>query len=159
MRTMTSLPSLEVYQAAQRTRLEQDEILKNVQGLNIQMTIQPMSSSTIKSSDARGGNPLGLKAQGHQWFLILADWTIAEDEARVREAVRKIVGATEDTAKKNGMYIPFKYSNYFAPDQDPLASYGTENIQKLQEIALQYDPDGVFQKLQNGGWLLSRTGV
>lgn len=91
-------------------------------------------------------------------FLILADWTNAEDEARVREGVRKIVDAAEDTAKKNGTYIPFKYSNYSAPDQDPLASYGAENFQKLREIALQYDPDGVFQKLQNGGWLLSRTG-
>jgi hypothetical protein len=63
----------------------------------------------------------------------------------------------EDTAKKNGTCIPFKYSNYSAPDQDPLASYGAENFQKLQEIALQYGPDSVFQRLQNGEWLFSRT--
>lgn len=66
MRTMTSLPSLEVYQAADKARLEQEELLKDVEGLTIQMTIQPMSSATIRACDARGGNPLGLQAQGHQ---------------------------------------------------------------------------------------------
>lgn len=69
MRTMTSLPSLEIYQAADSVRLEQEEALKDVEGLTIQMTIQPMSSSTIKACDARGGNPLGLGAQGHQCEL------------------------------------------------------------------------------------------
>lgn len=69
MRTMTSLPSLEVYQAADRVRLEQEEVLKDVEGLTIQMTIQPISSSTIKACDARSGNPLGLRAQGHQCEL------------------------------------------------------------------------------------------
>lgn len=40
-------------------------------------------------------------------------------------------------------------------DQNPLASYGNETLEKLKEIAGKYDPEGVFQTLQNGGWLLS----
>lgn len=92
-------------------------------------------------------------------FLILADWTNLEDETRVREGVHRIVDAAEDTAKKNGTYLPFKYSKYSAPDQDPIATYGSENVQKLRKIDLQYDPECVFQKLQNGGWLLSKTSA
>lgn len=90
-------------------------------------------------------------------FLILADWTNADDELRVREAVRKIVDAAENAAKSTGIHLPFKYSNYAAPDQNPLAGYGAENLQKLRNTALKYDPDGGFQTLQNGGWLLSRV--
>lgn len=35
-----------------------------------------------------------------------------------------------------------------------LGSYGAENIKLMQEVAAKYDPEGVFQKLQNGGFLL-----
>lgn len=89
----------------------------------------------------------------------MADWTHAKDEEEMREASRKIVDTAETVAKKNGTYIPFVYSNYASRDQDPLASYGTENLKKLQDIALKYDSKGIFQTLQNGGWLVSRAGL
>ena len=76
----------------------------------------------------------------------------------MREAVRKIVDAAESAAKRTGVYLPYKYSNYAARDQDPLASYGDENVRRLKEVARKYDPEGVFQELQNGGWLLSKVG-
>lgn len=68
MRTMSSLPSLEVYQAAEKARLEQVAALKDVDAL-LTMVIQPMASSTTKAGDKRGGNPMGLKAQNHQCML------------------------------------------------------------------------------------------
>lgn len=89
----------------------------------------------------------------------MADWKNPADEDRVRESVRKIVDAAEYAAKTNGTYLPFKYANYASRDQDPLASYGDENLQKLRDIANKYDPEGVFQKLLNGGWLLSKAGL
>lgn len=62
---MSSLPSLEVYQAAENARLEQVEALKDVDAL-LTMVIQPMASTTIQAGEVRGGTPLGLKAQNHQ---------------------------------------------------------------------------------------------
>lgn len=88
----------------------------------------------------------------------MADYKQVEHEERVREGVRKIVDAAETTAKKNGTYLPYKYANYASRDQDPLASYGPENLQKLKNIALKYDPEGIFQTLQHGGWLVSKAG-
>ena len=41
--------------------------------------------------------------------------------------------------------------------QAVLKGYGGGNFEKLRTIALAYDLDGVFQRLQNGGWLLSRA--
>jgi len=87
----------------------------------------------------------------------MADWKNVEDEQVVRKACREIIERAESIAKKNNTYLPYQYSNYASRDQNPLASYGDHNLVKLKEIALCYDPEQVFQTLQNGGWLLSRA--
>lgn len=88
----------------------------------------------------------------------MADWNNPADGDRVRQAMRHIVDAAEATAKANGTYLPYQYCNYASLDQDPLESYGAENLERLRAIASKCDPDGVFQTLQSGGWLLSRVG-
>jgi hypothetical protein len=37
--------------------------------------------------------------------------------------------------------------------QSPLRSYGVESVAYMREVAKKYDPDGVFQKLLNDGFL------
>ncbi|GLB13082.1 hypothetical protein AtubIFM61612_000481 [Aspergillus tubingensis] len=157
-RTMSSRPCLELYEATEKVRREQQEALSDVDGLVLTNVFQPMSSLAMKQSQKNGGTPLGLEAVGQQWCLSMADWKHAKDEDRVREAVRKIVDVAEATAKQAGAYLPYRYSNYASRDQDPLSSYGSENLARLKSIAAKYDPDEVFQKLQNGGWLLSKVG-
>ncbi|KAE8317971.1 hypothetical protein BDV41DRAFT_561147 [Aspergillus transmontanensis] len=152
-RTMSSRPSLEVYETAERVRVEQGDLLSDVEGLGISNVIQPISSIGIKQSRKVGGNPLGLEEVSQQWFLAMADWNNPADGDRVRRAMHEIVDAAEATAKANGTYLPYQYCNYASPDQDPLASYGAENVEKLREIASKYDSDGVFQTLQSGGCL------
>jgi hypothetical protein len=87
----------------------------------------------------------------------MADWKDPAAETSVRKACKIIADKCEEVSKKNGTYLPFKYANYSSRDQNPLASYGEKNLQKLKEIALKYDPEAVFQRLQNGGWLVSRA--
>jgi hypothetical protein len=89
----------------------------------------------------------------------MADWKNPEDEELVRSSVRKILDTAERVSKKNGTYLPFVYANYASRDQDPLASYGIENLGKLKNIAKKYDPEAVFQTHQNGGWLVSKAGA
>ncbi|RDW77834.1 hypothetical protein BP6252_05887 [Coleophoma cylindrospora] len=156
LRTMSSLPDLDMYKATEACRLEQIEALKDVEGVILTMVLQPISSSVITASSAKGGNPLGLPAQQHQWFLVMVDYKHAADEVRVRKSAREIVDTAVKISKRNGTYLPFIYSNYASQDQDPLASYGPENLLKLRSIAEKYDIDAVFQKLQNGGWLVSK---
>ncbi|KAK6812993.1 hypothetical protein RU639_010782 [Aspergillus parasiticus] len=134
-RTMSSQPSLEVYETVERVRVEQEGLLSDVEELRISNVIQPMSSISIKQSREVSGNPLGLEEVGQQWFLAMADWNNPADGGHVRQAMRHIVDAVEATAKANGTYLPYHYCNYASPDQDPLASYGTENLEKLREIA------------------------
>jgi hypothetical protein len=90
-------------------------------------------------------------------LLAMADWKIPNDEELVRESVRKIIDVAERVSKKNGTHLPFIYSNYASRDQDPLTSYGKENLMKLKHTAKKYDPHAVFQTLQNDGWLVSKS--
>lgn len=53
--------------------------------------------------------------------------------------------------------LPYLFMNDASRDQNPLAGYGTENVAKLKQIALKYDKQQVFQRLQNDGFLLSRV--
>lgn len=69
MRTMTSLPDLSVYQAAEEERLEQLEVIKDIPGGVIAMVIQPIASGTVTASHEKGSNPLGLMARPHQCKL------------------------------------------------------------------------------------------
>lgn len=60
--------------------------------------------------------------------------------------------------QERGLHLPFLFMNDASRDQDPLASYGQDNLAKLRRIARKYDPAQVFQKQQNGGFLLSKAG-
>ncbi|KAL5050787.1 hypothetical protein BDW71DRAFT_194511 [Aspergillus fruticulosus] len=123
----------------------------DVDRADLTMVSQPMSSLFVKAAHNRGGNPFGLESVGHQIFLILADYTNPADTSRIQATMCKIVDTVEETAKKNGSYLPFRYANYAVPDQDPLVSYGEEKLSTLREVAEKYDPERIFQVLQNGG--------
>lgn len=45
--------------------------------------------------------------------------------------------------------------NYDDKDQNPLESYGPENVAKIRAAAAKYDPDGIFQTLVPGGFKIS----
>lgn len=90
-------------------------------------------------------------------LLVMTDWINDEDETALLEASRQIIDRAETIAKKNDTLLGFKYLNYASKDQNPLASYGTENLAKLKFIASFLDPTGVFQRLQNDGFLISKA--
>lgn len=69
---MTSLPDLEVYKAAENFRLKQVERIKDIPGSNLTVVIQPLQSNVIEACNARGGTPLGLKAQSHQCAFMMS---------------------------------------------------------------------------------------
>lgn len=57
-------------------------------------------------------------------------------------------------AGERGLLLDYKCMTFAAASQKVLRGYGTSNVQRLQETAARYDPAGVFQELQNGGFLL-----
>lgn len=63
----------------------------------------------------------------------------------------------EDLAKQVDGHVGFRYLNYADGSQDPLASYGADNIRKMKAAAAKYDPNGVFQKRVPGGFKISKV--
>lgn len=71
MRTMSSLPDVEVYKAAEETRQQQVEAVKDIPSAHLTMVIQPISSHTIAACNVKGGTPLGLEPRSHQCKLLV----------------------------------------------------------------------------------------
>lgn len=51
----------------------------------------------------------------------------------------------------------FVYLNYADVTQDPLKSYGEENVKYMQSVANTYDPYSVFQYQVPGGFKISNV--
>ena len=90
-------------------------------------------------------------------WTTLIDWDDAASDAAVRAVSAETTALWAELGAARGSALDFVFLNDASRDQNPLASYGAENLAKLREIARAYDPEQVFQKLQNGGFLLSRA--
>ncbi|KAK6838553.1 hypothetical protein RU639_000035 [Aspergillus parasiticus] len=76
------------------------------------------------------------------------------DDAIAQQAVNKMSEMVPSLARETGLLLDFKCKSFAMASQRVLGSYGAENIKRMQEAAAKYDPEGVFQKLQYGGFLL-----
>lgn len=91
-------------------------------------------------------------------LLFSVTWLEPSDEARINAAVRSVMDEITEYAKSVGAARDFEYLNYALPSQDPLGSYGPENVEKMRVASKKYDPDQVFQKQVPGGFKLDRAG-
>ncbi|KAK8063332.1 oxidoreductase FAD-binding protein [Apiospora saccharicola] len=55
-------------------------------------------------------------------------------------------GIIEKEARALGAYDPFVFLSYAMPDQNPIASYGEENVRRLVAVRDRVDPAGMFTK-------------
>ena len=140
-------------------------------------TLQPIPVNLVDQGIQKGGNPLGLPRIKHQCKLAiyfpalamglqklisegwttLVDWQNAKDDVTVRAAPIDTSEKWKELGEKRSSYVPFLFMNDASRDQDPLASYGSINVEKLRAVSRKYDPSQLFQTLQNGGFLLSKT--
>jgi hypothetical protein len=81
-------------------------------------------------------------------------WSKAEDDTIMHQFGEKVVKRAVEEAKKMGLYHRYIYQNYASASQDIFGGYGELNRQPLLEIQRRYDPEGVFSRLQPGGFKL-----
>ncbi|KAK4455182.1 hypothetical protein QBC34DRAFT_465219 [Podospora aff. communis PSN243] len=103
-----------------------------------QCLFQPLPKLFGQRSVAAGGNVMG---------AAFAQPMVKEWIDQIREFASTIEGGVQD----------WVYLNYADGTQDPIGSYGAENVQKIREVAAKYDPLGAFQTLCPGGFKLSRS--
>lgn len=141
------------------------EDLKGVvpnQNFITQCTFQPLPTLFAEKSVAAGGNVIGLDQYKHDGILFLGTALLPTKE--LRDYAFPKVQAWNEGVKEFARTIPdglsdFVYLNYSDPTQSPLASYGKDNIKFMKEVAAEYDPQEVFQKLCPGGFKLKDVQV
>ncbi|KAI4173898.1 MAG: hypothetical protein LQ343_002666 [Gyalolechia ehrenbergii] len=124
------------------------------------LVYQPLPSAITSRSAQSGGNPLGLDpASGPQVLALQTiQWTNATDDPLINTAARKIWQQADELALKMGVKRDWIYLNYAAEDQDPIGSYGEENVRRLREASRKFDPTGLFQRNVPGGFKLCEKG-
>ncbi|KAL3302805.1 6-HYDROXY-D-NICOTINE OXIDASE [Colletotrichum asianum] len=110
-----------------------------------QMVLQPLPLSFGKHSAVRGGNMFGLEHIKDDCVLLVWTVEVATPELRTNVAFPALKGAIDEIeayAKSVNGDVKFRYLNYCDASQDPLGSYGEENVRKMREAAEKYDPAG-----------------
>ena len=91
-------------------------------------------------------------------WTTLVDWTNEKDDELVRSVAIGTAAKWKEFGEQRGSHIPFLDMNDASREQDPLSSYGKDNLEKLKAVARKYDPERLFQRLQGGGFLLKNAG-
>jgi hypothetical protein len=79
------------------------------------------------------------------------------DRAVAQTLLGEFVESVEEFAREMGGHEEFVDLNYADASQDPLRSYGEENVRFIRQVAEKHDPSGVFQERFPGGFKISRV--
>lgn len=128
------------------------EDVSDVQGGEPVLIYQALTEPILANMTKYGGNALGLESsKGPIHLLHVAFWWEREsDDAAVYKFVTDFWNTVIAKAKDMGIDNRYVYMNYASKFQDVIASYGEENKARLQRVAAEYDPQGVYQTLQPG---------
>lgn len=127
-------------------------------GWGLQMVFQPLAK--FYSQVGGGQNVLGLdESLNHDSVIWLADATLttSEQEAYFQDVMGDLTERLEAYTVEKGGNTQWRYLNYANPSQDPLRTYGEDNVRLMKEVAAQYDPDGFFQERVSSGFKLSKV--
>ncbi|CAG8979684.1 hypothetical protein HYALB_00003915 [Hymenoscyphus albidus] len=156
-RGASSLVDLALYTEVETFWRTQASAVRAATGANMTFTMQHMPQSVVTKGTARGGNALGMVNKPQQWWTTVVDWSSASQDAAVRDPVIAVGEKWKSAGQARGSYVPLIYMGDGSRDQNPLASYGTENLNKLKATAKKYDPRELFQTMQQSGFLLSKA--
>lgn len=123
------------------------------------MFFQPLPSYVGNLGVRKSGNVLGLDKLEHNSVLWTGGVQVSEGGAvfaKAKEALLTMSERIEAFAKKLGKAVDFVYLNYADASQNPLRSYGEENMMFLKQVAQQYDPTGFFQESVVGPFKVAR---
>jgi hypothetical protein len=129
--------------------------LKDIPGIEWALLFEPLPPA-IYNKAKTGSNVLGLSGQQENLMVLLlsAGWDNESDDLLVMNTTKKVLARIKSDATKLGEDNDYLYLNYAADWQKPIASYGRDNVAKLQRVSRMYDPLGIFQKHVPGGFKL-----
>ncbi|KAL4969010.1 FAD-binding oxidoreductase [Aspergillus stella-maris] len=140
-----------------RMILEAKKVVKS-ENWSIISLFQPLPALFAKIGNERGGNVLGLSEdKNHILDLLWLTWDNPLDDSFFNWVGKTYISELESFAGSVGGDHPYIYLNYAGADQNPLRSYGEENLAFLQSVAGEVDPEGVFQEVLPWGFKVSQA--
>ncbi|KAF1850327.1 FAD-binding domain-containing protein [Cucurbitaria berberidis CBS 394.84] len=124
-----------------------------------QCMFQAIPTIFAKHSEERGGNVLGLEREKDNAIMLLSNIAVkggSDTEARARTQLRAYGEELQAFAAAQGGSVEWQFMNYADSYQNPLGSYGAENVAKIKAASAKYDPKGIFQTRCPGGFKISK---
>lgn len=134
--------------------------ISSIEGASWAIVFQPIPEAFLEVGEREQGNALGLHPSDgpHVLVLLAYTWTKKSDDETMTAAAQKLIHDIDAAAQRAGLYSPFRYLNYAAGWQDPIAGYGEESVRRLRAVSRRYDPREVFQRLCPGGFKVFKSG-
>lgn len=80
-------------------------------------------------------------------------WSSASDDSLITQFGQQALLKLQSRAEERNLTYPFVYLNDAGAGQDPFALYGGgRSLPRMRAVRQTYDPSGVFQDLQPGGF-------
>ncbi|KFY01829.1 hypothetical protein V490_00757 [Pseudogymnoascus sp. VKM F-3557] len=125
-------------------------------GIKWVIMMEPFPALVDSFGAKNGGNSLGLTAETGDRIVILQLAQFEDHDANdlVDTELKNMFEEIASAASEMGLLRRFQYLNYADKQQNPIASYGPENVAALQATSKKYDPKGLFQRQAPGGFKL-----
>ncbi|KAI1495728.1 hypothetical protein F5X99DRAFT_108175 [Biscogniauxia marginata] len=124
------------------------------EGANWTWVPNPVASNVATIGQQYGGNLLGLEEVAQQWYEWFITWEDSSQDSTIHEISDRITQRCTQAAQEKNLLLPYLFMNTAGQNQDVLESFGAENVDYIKTVAAKYDPEQVFQNLQNGGFLV-----
>jgi hypothetical protein len=134
----------------------QQEVIKAAPNISLVHTFQPLGAPSVAKSKSLGGNVLNVQPVSQSWVAVASFWTEDADNAKGVAQVQTLTKTIKSAAGNSEKLLGFDFMNDANFAQSPLKHYGPASVLLMKAAAAKYDPSGVFQMLQNNGYLLSR---
>ncbi|WYZ37070.1 hypothetical protein EsH8_II_000576 [Colletotrichum jinshuiense] len=123
------------------------------------ITFQAMPKLLFEHSVEKGGNIIGMEREDGNAILFQMQHMVrsAGAERQARDQLVTMRQELKDYYISEGIDVEWEYLGYADGTQDPLSTYGPENLQLLRDVAAKYDPEQVFQKRVPGGFKISNV--
>ncbi|CAF9942331.1 hypothetical protein IMSHALPRED_003621 [Imshaugia aleurites] len=133
---------------------DKSNALKKETGAGLLLVYQQISKEAVTKGQEMGHNALGMAAQTQSWFTATATWQDDAHDEAMHKAIDSMGDEIAQMAASKGLSRPQLFPNDATYSQNPMESFGSENLEKMRAVSLKYDRDQVFQKLQNDGFKL-----
>ncbi|KAJ5995236.1 hypothetical protein N7481_002213 [Penicillium waksmanii] len=151
----TMKPDAEVLVSIYKAWKDAVDQIADVQGLYPTFVTNVASAPAARVALTNGvGNVWGLEDTPHILWQFSTGWALAQDDLRIEAWSRQLAENLHAINVEKGIASEFVYMGDAGEWQDPFAGFPKENVARMREIRSSYDPEGVFSRLNWGGFKL-----